>query len=394
MKKWLIVAVTILALASFFIFNRSYSNEKNYNLLKYVRDASLLGKDLNDCESNEVFSISPINLSDLSQITPLGNLNPTGHVFPTDHMYFNVRRTQDGSMAMLTTFYSPGDIYVDQISSSEYLGENRIDYSIDFRACKQIWGKFGHISSISEKLQSQIKDASDCQTYSTGGTTVKMCRKNVGIKISAGEKIGTVGGLKGGSAGLDFWLSDYRTSELKFANPSRWSENDLHNVCATDYFMSDVRDGIKEKIGGWNGLKRVIEPICGTIAQDIIGTAQGDWYAVGKTDHEDPHLALVHDNINPTVPAFSIGTSTNMHSGVYTFAPASSGFVNIDFNNVKSDGNIYCYNAQGKYLNPSKTIIVILVQLTSSKTLKIEKANLNDCGTGPWSFENPAEFER
>src|SRR5438874_981636 len=34
-----------------------------------------------------VFTVSPIPLSAISFVTPLGNLNPPNHVYPTDHIF-------------------------------------------------------------------------------------------------------------------------------------------------------------------------------------------------------------------------------------------------------------------------------------------------------------------
>lgn len=55
-------------------------------------------------------------------------------------------------------------------------------------------------------------------------------------------------------------------------------------------------------------LRRIIAPTCGTIMQDIAGTAQGRWF-FDTSSGEDRHLALVHDNVDPRVGVFSVGTS-------------------------------------------------------------------------------------
>ena len=45
-----------------------------------------------------VFKASPLELSTIRQIVPLGNLNPPGHTLPTDHIYVN-NRTPNGAPA-------------------------------------------------------------------------------------------------------------------------------------------------------------------------------------------------------------------------------------------------------------------------------------------------------
>jgi len=65
---------------------------------------------------------------------------------------------------------------------------------------------------------------------------------------------------------------------------------------------------------------------------------------LGYTYPEDPHMALVHNNINPAQAVFSIGTSfTGVETGGYSFTPSASGLVNPDFSRVTADGKVYCF---------------------------------------------------
>ena len=107
---------------------------------------------------------------------------------------------------------------------------------------------------------------------------------------------------------------------------------------------------------------------------------------------EDPHIALVHDNVDPSIGAFSVGNSLpGLKSGVYFFDPQEEGFVNRDFNQVEvdeADGNIFCYElyvAGGGHL-PQSVASIILIQLTTDTTLHIEAQSANACGNGPWDF--------
>src|SRR5712672_3030835 len=40
------------------------------------------------CGPATLLTVTPMDLSDIREIAPLGNLNPPGHTFPTDHIYF------------------------------------------------------------------------------------------------------------------------------------------------------------------------------------------------------------------------------------------------------------------------------------------------------------------
>ena len=351
-------------------------------------------------DGKEFFNTSPIVIADLYALTPLGSLNPTGHIFPTDHIYLNVIRsqTEPNAPAKIKVF-SPGYVRIIQIISSEHLSASPpfTDYDIEFYPCKEIFARFGHLTSLSKKIISQLGISDkNCQTYRTGGGDYKHCTKNVDIELKAGEEIGTVGGFQGAAAGLDFWLADYRTEKIKYANPSRWGGHSLYISCPVDYFTGDIRKKLYGQFKDFRGKSRTIEPICGTIEQDVAGTAQGAWFVKGtkQTYPEDQNLALAHDNVNPLKGAFSVGTSLHsLRSGVYYFDPKNSGFVNRDFQDVLPNGNIYCYDSLAqRFSNPSQTRIIL--QLTSPATLQIQGQQFESCGAGPWSFDNFTEFER
>lgn len=44
--------------------------------------------DLDACNSDTFFSVSPVADQNIQASVPLGNLSPTDHTFPTDHIYF------------------------------------------------------------------------------------------------------------------------------------------------------------------------------------------------------------------------------------------------------------------------------------------------------------------
>src|SRR5206468_3329546 len=136
---------------------------------------------------------------------------------------------------------------------------------------------------------------------------------------------------------------DDQATALAYVDLSRiYTESGTHTVCPIDYFVTGVRDALRQKLAV-NGNHRTIEPVCGTVMQDVANRAQGRWF-FDATEHEDPHLALVHENWDPTIGAMSIGTSLpGTGATVLLFTPAQTGRVNLDFNLVGADGNIYCY---------------------------------------------------
>jgi hypothetical protein len=149
-----------------------------------------------------------------------------------------------------------------------------------------------------------------------------------------------------------------------------------------------VRDALLQLVAV-NGVHRTVAPICGTIMQDVANTAQGRWF-FDATVQEDHHLALVHTSWNPTIGAFSIGTSLpGTPSTLLFFTPAVSGRMNLDFNRVTADGNIYCY----QFTNSSSRIYI---RLETATRLRIEFAASGACGDpAGWSFSAAAvTFDR
>lgn len=365
-----------------------------------TRDAS---GELPPCGTDRAFfSVSPVALADFMGLVPLGNLAPSGHVFPTDHIYFHINRIDRSQWDLGTVevpVVSPGDIWVTEIRSTQHLSDDRTDYDIRFSPCEELQAFFIHVTSLSEKLEESFSQPYDqCHDQSTGEFSYQYCMKAVHIKVSAGEFMGTAGGDQWQNA-LDLGVYDLRTDPHPYANPDRWGEQTLHIVCPLDYFTGDVRGALQAKLGSHDGtVSRTVPPACGEVEQDEPGTAQGVWFAKGATHTypEDPHLALVHDNVEPSKGAFSVGTSmaaTGLSTGIYYFDPASSGLVNRDFKDVGASGEIYCYETRERFGDPLPLIIIL--QLTSPTTLRMEGQDFSSCGDGPWLFSSAyTDYER
>ncbi len=66
--------------------------------------------ELAGCGEAPFLTVSPMALSDIREIAPLGNLNPPGHVFPTDHIYFYPPNAPGGTQSV--PLASPGFSWV------------------------------------------------------------------------------------------------------------------------------------------------------------------------------------------------------------------------------------------------------------------------------------------
>jgi hypothetical protein len=347
------------------------------------------------CGTAPILTASPAALTDLTDVVPLGNLNPGGHTFPTDHIYLIVPRVTGGSDPVTVPVVSPGEIRLTGIASSTSTqnGVTRADYSLYFFGCADVQFYFHHIQALAPSLAASIGPIDgDCNTHSTGGASFTRCNKGLDITLHARDPIGTAGGA--GNFGFDLGAYDRRTPKLAFVNQSYpdfggnadW--NTFHTVCPLDYFAADVKAALEAKLGS-QGRKRTIAPLCGTIMQDVANTAQGRWLK-GSAVQEDAHLALVHDNVDPTVGSISMGASVpSVPLGVYKFTAATSpaGRVNADFNQVTADGQIYCYGGFTQF----GSSLHVLVQLVTATSLKIEGMSGGACGSpSTWTFSAAA----
>jgi len=343
--------------------------------------------------------------TDFLAFRPLGWTSPPIHVFPAKHSNFALARP--GETPPKKPVYFPGDVWVREINSTENMTSNKVGYSIVFYPCREFKAYFMHLSSLSENLLTELKTGDTrCNSYETGGTPIKLCRKETLVSVSSGELAGT----SGDAAGVDFGAVDYRTPPLGFANPDHYTKEMLHYVSPVNYFTPEARAMFEKKLASYDGtVARTAEPRAGSYMQDIPGTAQGNWFTPGKSlatpfQQPDPFIALVYEYIDPTQPIFSVGNSVKgLSMGVYSFTPRATGKVNRDFSQVAADGTIYCYDSfkTGKTAggiglrNPGG---IILLTMPTENTLKIEKQSSpgSICNkAAPWNFtSNATLFER
>jgi hypothetical protein len=251
---------------------------------------------------------------------------------------------------------------------------------------------FIHISSLNEDLFGNVSDYGDWffdSEYSTGDEIYRAWSKRCNLVVNAGDLLGEAGGNPGQWA-LDLGVYDERYIPEQVANFDRWKNvRYLHSVCPLSFYEDgELRDALFSLIQDQDLTEIQIE--CGSVLQDLPGTAQGCWFREGiiNTYPEDPHLALVYSNIDSSLQVLSVGTSIKgLDSGRYEFIPDSMGFINRDFKDVTPDGNIFGYLVEGFEG-------VIILKMYDHSTLWVEAIE------GPidqinWSFtENKSIFIR
>ncbi len=329
----------------------------------------------------------PVALSDVLYVTPLGNLNPPGHVFPTDHHYFYLRPSGTNK-TVVTPAYAMATGWIASIGVSEHLDEGFTDYTLTLTLCQGYTLLYGHISALSSTLSAALAGASPSATheYSTGGHAYRLSFYDLKLPVTSGEALGKAGGNPGQFA-LDIGAHDTRKEQNSFVNMDRYRHElswFLYAVSPIDRLVPDLQAQVKAKLGGPQGT-RTAPPVAGTVSYDVAGTAMGNWFREGApSSPEDPHLALVKDNVDPGKYTISTGTSLTGWTGqTATFVPQYTGYVNRAFE-ATSTGTTYCYPvASGR----------LLLRLVTAEKLQGEYQAGKSCGD-PLSFENPVAFVR
>ncbi len=341
---------------------------------------------LASCGSNtQLFSVIPLDRTKITGWVPLGNLNPPAHNFPTDHQYIYL--TPSGTT---TPLLAPGEVTVTVAKITDYHGAQANDYDITFNSCREVMGEFGHVRSLSASLLSQLGAFDQgCNTYSPTPTqTVTQCyTKPARIVLHAGDVMGT-------SAGLDLWLYDSRITPIVYANASRFQTSSdgldrFHIAPFSDYYAEPARSQVRALLGQYDGaVKRTVEPLGGTLSLDIAGTAQGNWFNASQpTFPESPHLAIVPDNVDPTMVDLSIGTSQpGFSASVYRMFPSTSGNANKHPAQITPGPTVYCYDVRHYF--GFGIFARMLLQLGDATTLTVEmQTGGGDCASAaPWSF--------
>lgn len=338
-------------------------------------------------------------------IIPLGLLATPQHVLPTSHVYYNLVRDTPASGGYgppaIADVRAPGNIRIIGMNSSETFGGPEgysIDYDVLFAPCQGRMFQLIHVSTVNSQLKELFEAAESnlCSEYPFGDSQSRFCTKAVNLDVQVGTILGTTGGMK--SSALDLEAHDLTGPSLAYANPARYREYDkrLKVACPFDFFTAEIRESQLSRMGDYGQQPRTAEPRCGEVMQDLPGTAQGNWYAsdAGTQTDWSKELALVHDNVDPSLATISIGGTVSEH-GVWNFPPNSSGVINRDFSGVTADGLTYCY--QGALTDQgSQTPIPfpgrLLISLTTDTEMLVERQD-GDCA-GSTAFANPVTYRR
>lgn len=342
------------------------------------------------CGSGPVLTHSPMTDGTFRHITPLGNVAPPAHTFPTGHMYFSLPFEEtgqndgpfgDGMVFPAQEVYAAADARIaslalaDVVSTMAGDAQSYQEFDLHLEVCDGIWIKYGHIGPLSDRLQALVDESEPnwCNSYSTGSIAVERCEYSPDWTVEAGELIAFTSGR---AAAFDFGAS-------RLEGSNGWTRV---SECPLDLYGEQQRIGFEELLGT-SQLQHTAAPLCGTVYQDIPGTAQGRWFTtLEEHGPEDQNIALVHDNVDPAVPVFSIGTSLpGVQSNVYRFAPAATGNVNREFASVTPGSGVVCYEGLADRWG-SGLGQTLLVEMQDETTLRVEAVHQESCDAGSWSL--------
>jgi len=333
-----------------------------------------------------ILTVPLIELKHITSITPLGNLNPPGHTSPVDHNYFSV--DTDNKVPV----YAPADGWITDLVVILAKDEKTSKYvdrwiTLDIEICQGLKLTLANLTEASSILKDNWpKNDNGCKygiNKSGHDFTEGQCYYHSNIKVRAGDFLGYTqneinkDGTK--SFGFEIWAANYNQSppaniDWSFYDDDRYA----HIMCTFDLYTGSLKKQFYDKLGTVDSkftdssfIKRTIEPICGTVNQNIVGTIQGMWFGEGWKNRKDKNnpedsrqFSFLHWNIDPTYAEIgNAGEISNGQPDQVTFLPNHSGTIDREPSEVKADNKIYCYNFRdGK----------ILTQLVDDRHLRLE----------------------
>jgi hypothetical protein len=351
---------------------------------------SLVGPAAEQCGSGARFTSLPVAESDINAITVIGGLGAPIHTLPTDHAGIYLAREN-------VSVQAPGDVQVTGIRRTTYLAsprrQGRSDFSLEFQSCRQITGWFGHLTTLSSAIPVERLDWEDCDRYSTADETVETCRAEPSkLLLRAGEPMGT-GGMSAalGLLALDVGLLDSRVNNFYTAR-QRYHRETFRAVCPWEQFDAANQAVLFSRLRDLSrpGTVASGQPRCGTMEVDMPGTVKGVWAETGVTGpvagDERRYITLADYPYRPQDQlALSLGP-VGLGAAVFVVPRMTSGRVNRAFEQVPSDGLIYCYGPDSA--QPVSSWLISL----SANTLSIERRThalaASPCLAAPatWSF--------
>src|SRR3989344_3044759 len=220
-----------------------------------------------------LMTTSPVPLSSITSIEPIGSANPPEHTLASISSAPHIAVQGQGTTAT-TPLVAPGDICIIFIQPRYGVTQDPEDHVIKYALCRDVYGVIDHVKSFSPEMKS-IVDAYQCRRAGAKPGDNE-CPIILLEPVKAGTPLGTVGRMQGN---FNFGTWDLRVTH-DFVSPSRHGFLTKHATCPFDYFAASLKAELMAKIDG---------PSCGSVEHDVPGTLAGDWFIgnASPTRHAD-----------------------------------------------------------------------------------------------------------
>jgi len=208
------------------------------------------------------FKTSPIAMTALRFITPLGNLNPAAHTIPTDHIYFYFADPDAGEspVGRRTDVFVPADGVVSTVIVSE-----APDTKVFVQVAAGVMYYVDHV--------------------------IPAIALATGTKVTAGQRLGTTGS----AYAMDLGVINNSVTQA-FVNPSRYIGDTLHADAPLKYFDEPLRSQLYSRV------QRIGADLDGAVDEDVAGRLAGNWYQ----EQSATPIAFAFDTYDPAQPRISI----------------------------------------------------------------------------------------
>jgi len=337
------------------------------------------------CSGNEVKKLThlPLDAENITNVLPYGGV-VGAHIMPISHAY--IWPGKQGDPRDKYNVYAMADSTLYSISSrSINVDSNRpkqAEYQLGFSVSCVEFYYYDLMTSLTPELQKALDShpAQDPRGNSVG----------VNIPVKAGQLLGKIG-----SQTLDYAVWDFNKTLTGYVVPEHYDGDKprTHLVSPFDYVTDDVRQALLSK------LVRSVEPLAGKVDYDIDGKLIGGWFQDGTGGYSGTsgnngsfrywagHLAIVPDDIDPTMMLISTGTYISDKEAQFAIAPEANdpktvgvdtGLVKYDLfqiDHIKADGSPWnrfdpSPGLKGKPSGQSSGCA--LFQLVETRKLKVE----------------------
>ncbi len=229
-----------------------------------------------------VLSVSPIDLSQVMAVTPLGYLGPPGHVLPSDHIYISFIDAWNGMLqnadCSKRPIYAAGSGVIDFIMVTQ-----SPDTKVDVQMTKTFHYYYDHI--------------------------LLLPGMSLGTRVSAGQQIATTAGH---CPSFDLGTWELGNTLPGLVSPNRYDDQTRYAASPMNYFSPSLRAIYLARVRLSDG---VPSNKIGKIDYGIAGKLVGDWfhssvpvdaYASGSAAW-DKTIGFVYDWYDNTSVRISIG---------------------------------------------------------------------------------------